>query len=181
MPQHRMMLAGGLATAVAAAAVVVSLTFANDSAAAEPGTGTQRVSVDSAGKQGGEQSNQPAISADGRYVAFSTLEPFSTVDLMDPSPSKAGGNDERFPDLDIYVRDTQLGTTTLITHNGKSATAPSWGDSDHPTISGNGRFIAFSTNSKNIVDNPYGVDVIVLCDRDAANTGTLGDCAYSKI
>src|SRR3954451_19306849 len=111
MPQHRMMLAGGLATAVAAAAVVVSLTFANDSAAAEPGTGTQRVSVDSAGNQAGEESSPPAISAAGRSVACATTEPFSPVDLMDPSPSKAGGNDERFPDLDVYVRDTQLGTT----------------------------------------------------------------------
>ena len=46
----------------------LTITFVYGSAASA-GT-TVVVSVDSTGKQGNSYSNEPAISADGRYVAF---------------------------------------------------------------------------------------------------------------
>ena len=88
---HRMTLAGGLAAAVATAAVVVSLTFANDSAAAETDTGTQRVSVGTGEEQSTHDSSEPSISADGRYVAFTTDEPFDPVDRLNVSQDVDGG------------------------------------------------------------------------------------------
>jgi Tol biopolymer transport system component len=184
---RRMMLAGGLAGTVAAAAVIVSLTFASDSVAAENGPGTTRVSVSTAGLQAQYGSNEPSISADGRYVAFTTDEPFDPIDKIDTSQSEPGGQDpERRPDADIYVRDTQLGTTTLISQEtqfgseGERQVAAARGDSDQPSISGDGRFIAYRTTAYNIAGNPSGaLHMIVVCDRDADGDGKLNSSCDS--
>ena len=65
------------------------------------GDTTRRVSVSSTGAQGNDHSLDPAISSDGRYVAFSSdasnLVPGDTND----SP-------------DVFVRDRKLGTTRRV-------------------------------------------------------------------
>ena len=186
MPRHRMMLAGGLATAVAAAAIVVSLTFANDSAAAEPGAGTERVSVGTGEQQSDLSSNEPTISGDGRFVALTTDEPFDPIDKIN---SSTGQGTEQKADADIYVRDTRLGTTTLISHGWDPDSegegehvAPALGNSDQPSISADGRYVAFRTKATNIAPINSTGPKIVVCDRDPDGDGTFNDtCRYTLV
>jgi Tol biopolymer transport system component len=182
------MLAGGLVTAVAATAIVVSLSFANDSVAAEPGAGTVRASVGTQENQSSSDSSEPSISADGRYVAFTTDEPFDPVDRLDASPDPEDP-DERRPDTDVYVRDTVDDTTTLISHGletdvegGPDRVVPSDGNSDQPSISADGRLVAFHTSAPSITKREFFADTVVVCDRDPDGDGRLNNsCAFRTI
>jgi len=106
---------------------------------------TTRVSVDSAGNQGNGRSNLPSISADGRFVAFSS----SAFNLVPDSSAK-----------DIFVRDTLTNTTTNVSVD--SAGNP--GEGDNPSISADGRFVAFDSSSSNIVpgDTNNTLDIFVV-------------------
>jgi len=97
----------------------------------------RRVSVDSSGRQSAVgESFSPAISADGRYVAFS-----STASLDGVAPARRV--------VELYLRDTQLGVTTRISvaADGGLANGPSYGAS----ISGDGRYVAFVSGATNLV------------------------------
>src|SRR3989442_15756675 len=69
-------------------------------AGASSGT-TERVSVDSAGTQGNAGSSQPSISADGRFVAF-------TSDATNLVPGDTNGAE------DVFVHDRLTGTTERV-------------------------------------------------------------------
>ena len=97
---------------------------------------TVRASVDSAGVEGNGLSNSPAISADGRYVAFaSTATNLVTGD--------ANGT------LDIFLRDLQTGTTTRVNVGPGGAEAND--GCGQPTISADGRYVAFWGHATNLV------------------------------
>ncbi len=76
----------------------------------------------------------PSISADGRYVAFYS----NSTNLV---PGGANGN------YQIFLRDLQTSTTTLVStgSNGQGD-----GNSGSPSISANGRYIAFYSSSSNL-------------------------------
>jgi hypothetical protein len=78
---------------------------------------TERVSVDSSGAQANDQSAGPAISADGRYVAFHSL-----------ASNLVGGDTNGT--YDIFVRDRQSGTTERVSID--SSGAQGNGDSFFP-------------------------------------------------
>ena len=104
--------------------------------------------------------DRPSISADGRYVAFST-----TASLVP--------QDTRQFSLDIYLRDRQAGTTELISVN--SDEVPGNGRSEGPSVSADGRFVSFQSDSSNIVtpDEPAGFfpdEDIFVRDRQAGVT-----------
>ena len=103
---------------------------------------TTRVSVDSAGNQGNSESYSPSISADGRFVAFESL----ASNLV---PGDTNGN------TDIFVRDTLSNTTTLVSFD--SAGNPGNDNSYSPSISADGRFVAFSSRASNIVPDRKSV------------------------
>jgi hypothetical protein len=90
---------------------------------------TKRVSLTGAGAEANGASRDPAISDDGRYVAFET-------DAPNLIPGDADGT------TDIVVRDRVTGTTeeVSIQPNGDPFTL---GAID-PAISGNGRFVSFN-------------------------------------
>ncbi|HEY9805890.1 MAG TPA: hypothetical protein V6D04_04940, partial [Candidatus Obscuribacterales bacterium] len=92
---------------------------------------TTRVSVDSAGNHRNIDSDNPSISADGRFVAFESYA-FNIVGA---------------PLSDILVRDTLTNTTTTVSVD--SAGNP--GEAFNPSISADGRFVAFDSNSSNLV------------------------------
>jgi Tol biopolymer transport system component len=117
---------------------------------------TSRVSRDSAGLEGDENSYTPSLSADGRYVAFESL----ATNLV------AGDTNTK---RDIFVRDRQTGTTTLISKS--SAGVQGNGNSFSPSFSDNGRYVTFVSASTNLVSVPTsGADHIYVRDRQTGTT-----------
>jgi hypothetical protein len=117
---------------------------------------TERVSVDSAGAQGNSDSYRPSISADGRFVAFYS---FAT--------NLVTGDTNGF--IDIFVRDRQSGTTERASVD--SGGAQGNNGSAWPSISGDGRFVAFWSYASNLVtgDTNWFIDVFVH-DRQSGTT-----------
>jgi hypothetical protein len=93
---------------------------------------TERVSVGAGGAQGNGPSRAPAVSDDGRFVAFET----------DASNLVAGDGDD---DTDIVVHDRATGTTTLVSVDVPTFPPVLPGDIDATTaaISGDGTRVAF--------------------------------------
>ncbi len=109
---------------------------------------TDRVSLSSAGMQGSGASFDPAISADGRFVAFTSAAP----DLV------AGDDNGQ---VDVFVRDRQRGETVLASVGPQGAGGD--GPSVAPAISADGRFVAFESDAGSLVegDENHTGDVFV--------------------
>lgn len=117
---------------------------------------TIRVSVDSDGKEGNGSSIMPAISGDGRYVAF-TSEAANLV----------GGDTNEY--MDVFVHDRQTGATTRVSvaSDGGQADGPSL----YPAISADGRYVAFASVAESLVGaDAYG---IVIHDRVTGETSSI--------
>lgn len=116
-----------------------------------------RVSVDSAGGEANNGSSGSAISANGRYVAFSS----------DASNLVA---DDTNNTTDIFLRDLQLGTTTRISVSSSGEEANNYSES-RIAISGDGRFVAFESQASNLVgDDANGVADIFVRDTLSGTT-----------
>jgi uncharacterized repeat protein (TIGR01451 family) len=124
-------------------------------AVAQPAPGfTELVSVSSAGVQGDQDSELPSVSADGRFVAFASL----AQNLVPGDTNQSA---------DIFVRDRVLGTTERVSVSSKGGQ----GDGHSglldlmggPSISGDGRYVAFSSEATNLVrgDRNANADVFV--------------------
>ena len=117
---------------------------------------TTRVSVASDGTQGNDKSWHPSISADGRFVAFSSL----ASNLV---PDDTNGVQ------DIFVHDRLTGTTTRVSvaSDGAQSNGASW----FPFISADGRCVAFASEASNLVpDDTNGVQDIFVHDRLTGTT-----------
>ncbi|HEX2907396.1 MAG TPA: hypothetical protein VHO69_11080, partial [Phototrophicaceae bacterium] len=99
---------------------------------------TTRVSVATGGAEASNQSYSPAISADGRYIAFT-----SYADNLVP-------NDNNPQHWDIFVHDRQNGETTRVSvaSNGTQGNNYSGG---RPAISADGHYVAFHSYASNLV------------------------------
>lgn len=97
---------------------------------------TALVSADSSGNQGNSGSAHQSVSADGRYVAFMS----NATNLV---PGDTNGT------FDIFIRDRQTNTTTLISVD--SSGNPGDNESQAPSISANGRYVAFASRATNFV------------------------------
>ncbi len=118
----------------------------------------RRVSVDNDGRQSAEGSSfSPALSADGRYVAFTSS---ADLDRVSAKPSSAPASPGR-PLSQIYVRDLQLNVTRRVSVCPRGA-APN-GRSWRPVISGDGRYVAFVSDAANLVpgDRNRSADVFL--------------------
>lgn len=118
---------------------------------------TERVSIASDGTQGNGGGSSPAISADGRFVAFGS----SSTGLV---PNDTNG------EFDVFMHDRQTGETTRVS----VASDGTQGDNFSgftPAISGDGRFVAFASFSSNLVtgDTNGEFDVFVH-DRQTGET-----------
>lgn len=110
---------------------------------------TELVSATFSG-QVGWGSHAPSISADGRYVAFHSLE--SIV----PEKTRFG--------WDVYVRDRVTGKTEWVSVAADGTEANS--DSNLPSISADGRYVAFSSGATNLVPgDTNGYDDVFVRDR----------------
>ena len=98
---------------------------------------TTRVSVGSAGVEANGDSFEPAISSDGRFVAFSS----AATNLVAGDSNDAN---------DVFVRDRQANTTTRVSVGLAGANAN--GGSDSPSISADGRLVAFTSAASNLIE-----------------------------
>ncbi len=95
------------------------------------------VSVNSTGEQANDDSFLPSLSADGRFVTYHSLA------------SNLEGGDTNGKN-DVFVHDRAKGTTRRIS---VSATGEQGnGESTDASISGDGRFVAFTSSASNLVD-----------------------------
>lgn len=110
------------------------------------GTGqTTRVSVATNGDQSNGISDSPSISADGRYVAFRS----SASNFADPDTGSAF-------DFDIFIHDRVTGETTRVSEAPGGAEAND--NSQNPSISADGRFVAFESLATNLVPGDINGD-----------------------
>ena len=125
------------------------------------------------GAKGNNHSNGPMISADGRFVTFSStasnLHPDDTANSVD----------------DVYVRDLKQNETILVSRhtNGTKGNA----GSIQPRISADGRFVAFRSDASNLhpddtantIDDVFVRDVrqntTTLVSRATGTGGTKGN------
>jgi Tol biopolymer transport system component len=126
-------------------------------AAAQP---TTRVSTDSSGAQAKNWSAVAALSFDGRFVAFESL----ATNLVPHDVNQE----------DIFVKDRLTGVTTRVSLSSSGADAK--GDCFAPSISADGRWVAFvSKGDKLVPGDTNGVEDVFLRDRDADGNGVFDE------
>ncbi len=130
-----------------------------------------RVSVNTAGTQADHDSaasaSAAAISADGRFAVF-------TSDAFNLAPSD--WNDAS----DVFVHDVSLGTTTLVSValDGNTGNGLSTG----PSISSDGRYVAFASEANNLVTAPLSSLMnVYVRDLQSGITTLIGGGFYSSI
>lgn len=97
-----------------------------------------RISQGLHGEEANGNSTAPAISADGRFIAFLS----AASNLVPDDTNKAA---------DVFVYDRQAGTTTRASVSSGGAQAGA--ASSPPVISADGRFVAFRSEASNLVRN----------------------------
>ena len=133
---------------------------------------TVRVSVASNGTAGNAWSGSPAISADGRFIAFE-----STATNLVSNDSNAA--------RDVFVHDTCMGASAGCTPTTTRVSVASDGTqtnnySGSSSLSADGRYVAFASYATNLVadvDTNASVDVFV---RDTCAGGPAG-CMPSTV
>nr|MDT0658355.1 hypothetical protein [Micromonospora sp. DSM 115978] len=120
---------------------------------------TSLVSVNQLSEQGDSHSEDPRLSADGRYVTY-----WSHARNLVPNDL----NDQ----VDVFVHDRRRNTTEIVSvsSDGRQGDRESWA----PTISANGRYVAFSSDAASLVpdDTNLRTDVFVH-DRRTGDTGRI--------
>ncbi|MEQ1546885.1 hypothetical protein [Methyloglobulus sp.] len=101
---------------------------------------TSLVSVSSKEIQGNAGSNKASISANGRFVVFESF-----ADNLVPGDTNGVS--------DIFVRDLTAGTTKRVSVSSKGGQGDQYSGAGSATISGDGRFVAFTSLSENLVAN----------------------------
>ncbi|NEA68082.1 PD40 domain-containing protein [Streptomyces sp. SID12488] len=118
-----------------------------------------RVSVDSAGNQVNNVSRNPSISADGRYVAFEST-----------ASNLVAGDTNRY--RDVFVHDLQTGETTRVSVGRSGEQSDS--ESFHPSVSADGRFVAFDSFASNLVfGDTNNIHDVFVRDRQTGETSRV--------
>jgi len=117
---------------------------------------TERVSLSSGGEPANSSCTQAAISPGGRWVAFisfaTNLVPDDTNDL-----------------IDIFIHDRQSGLTERVNLSSDEEQANASGSG--PTVSEDGRFVAFYSDATNLVpDDTNDLKDVFVHDRVAGTT-----------
>ncbi len=120
---------------------------------------TSRVSVGSAGAQGNYVSVRPSISANGRYVAFSS-----------EASNLVPGDTNSFND--VFVHDRQASQTTRVSVDSSGTQAT--GISDYCSLSGDGSVVAFESGAPNLVPgDTNGTDDVFVHNRETGQTSRI--------
>jgi hypothetical protein len=143
------------AGAIACIALVVAAATVPAAAYPRPGR-TDQVSVASDGTRGNFGSFTPAISADGRYVAFES----NASNLVE-------GDTNRF--VDVFVHDRESGATERVSVDSDGNEGN--GFSSSPSISAGGRYVAFQSAASNLIEgDTNGASDVFVHDRDTGIT-----------
>ncbi len=120
---------------------------------------TFRASVATEGAQTNNVSNYASISVDGRYVAFESR----ASNLV---PGDTNGR------TDVFVHDLVTGDTWRVSVASDGTQGNGW--SHEPSISANGRYVAFWSYASNLVpdDTGFFYDIFVH-DRETGETGRV--------
>ena len=107
-----------------------------------------RISTDSTGAEGNNNSRSASISADGRYVTF-----WSDADNLVANDTNAV--------TDVFVKDRQTGVTTRLSADAMGSEGNAASGNDPAVISSDGRYVAFPSDASNLVpgDTNAGRDV----------------------
>jgi len=97
---------------------------------------TTRVSIDSGGAQADNNSQNPAISADGRFIVFSS----DATNLI-------GTDTNGFRDIFLHDRLTGVTTRVSVASDGTEGD----NNSQTPSVSSDGRFVAFASDATNLL------------------------------
>ena len=96
------------------------------------------MSVGPKGVQGDQESQNPAISADGRFVVFRSF----ATNLVPNDTNNLG---------DVFVHDRKTGTTQRVSVGPDGTQGSGDGEDIYPAISADGQFVAFQSISTNLV------------------------------
>jgi Tol biopolymer transport system component len=117
---------------------------------------TSRVSVASDGTQANDHTYWPAVSADGRYMAFHSM-----------ATNLVAGDTNGFGDVFVHDRDTGETARLSMAFDGAQGN----GLSAYPFVSGDGRYVAFISWASNLVPgDTNGTSDIFVHDRDTGET-----------
>ena len=110
--------------------------------------GIERVSVSSAGVEANNSSEHPSLSGDGQLVAFESY----ASNLVTGDTNGSG---------DVFVHNRQTGTTVRVSVDSSGVQGD--GPSSYPSLSANGRFVAFESDVTNLVagDTNGSTDIFV--------------------
>ncbi|GGV61292.1 hypothetical protein GCM10010277_66120 [Streptomyces longisporoflavus] len=156
---------------LAAAALVAAVTAATlpaAYAAPDAAPAAERISVAPDGTQADGASELPDVSADGRYVVFST-----------EAKNLVPGDTDTWPD--VYVRDLKRGTVERVSVRDSGAEFTDY-VSQRPTISADGRYVTFAAVTYDEDGNHYSgiylrdlkkkrTELVSLSDADKPVTG----------
>ncbi|MCB9876868.1 MAG: PD40 domain-containing protein [Planctomycetes bacterium] len=130
------------------------------------GTGlTDRLSLGPQGQQADDRCSEPRITPDGRFVVYTSKA--TTLSPFDPNHGS-----------DIYLADRALHTTTLcsVNHLGIVGTDASFS----PSVSDDGRYVAFASNAGNLIPGGDGNGVTDVYVRDLL-TGAVHLCSRTPL
>jgi len=117
---------------------------------------TERISVDSSGAQADDHSGESALSADGRFVAFTSL----ATNLV---PGDHNGH------LDVFVRDRSTGITERVSVDSSGLETDR--DCFTPTLSTDARYVTFTSDATNLVPgDTNGCNDVFVHDRVSGTT-----------
>ena len=122
-----------------------------------------RLSESSGGEVGNSISEAPALSGDGRFVAFESV----STNLVPGDENSA---------IDIFLRDLQAGTIEVVSRSGFDVATN--GNSRAPLISDDGNVIVYESAASNIVQgdavgNSLNTADLFLFDRESQETNAL--------
>lgn len=144
-------------------------------------TNTVRVSLSSQQTEGNLDcvKDTPGISSDGRYIAFTSL----ASNLVPNDTNNAA---------DVFYRDNLNRTTLLVSVS--MTGGPANGPSGSPSMSGDGRYVAFSSSATNLTSDSFTPGLFQIYVRDmvagttilasrATGTGAIADqnCNHPRI
>lgn len=111
-----------------------------------------QVSVNSANIAGDQDSGEPFISANGRFVAFSSW-----------SSNLVSKTTNEYYEHHVFVHDLQKKKTTRVSVNSDGLPGDAFSVSSSPALNADGRFVVFASRATNLVpnDNNFKTDIFV--------------------